>query len=98
MPKTRTQYVCQQCGRISAREMGRCPQCGAWNSMVEEVVTDLPAPSASHAAGSPGARSAPRRLVDITGDVDERIPLAMDEFARVLGGGVVPGSIVLIGG
>ena len=98
MPKTHTQYVCQQCGRISAREMGRCPNCGAWNSMVEELVADLPAPSASHAGRGLGAHSAPRRLAEITGDVDERMPLSMGEFARVLGGGVVPGSVVLIGG
>src|SRR5512136_2809334 len=98
MPKTRTQYVCQQCGRISSREMGRCPNCGAWNSMVEEIVADLPAPAASHALRGAAARSAPRRLAEIGGDVDERLPLSMGEFARVLGGGVVPGSVVLIGG
>ena len=98
MPKTRTQYVCQQCGRISAREMGRCPNCGAWNSMVEEIVADLPAPSERHAGRGLGARSAPRRLAEISGDVDERMPISMGEFARVLGGGVVPGSVVLIGG
>ena len=98
MSKTHTQYVCQQCGRSSAREMGRCPQCGAWNSMVEEVVADLAAPSASHAGRGLGAHSAPRRLAEITGDVDERMPLSIGEFARVLGGGVVPGSVVLIGG
>ena len=98
MPKTRTQYVCQQCGRISAREMGRCPNCGAWNSMVEEIVADLPAPSERHAGRGLGTRSAPRRLAEISGDVDERMPISMGEFARVLGGGVVPGSVVLIGG
>jgi len=98
MPKTRTQYICQQCGRASAREMGRCPQCGAWNSMVAEVVAVAPAPSASHAGRGLGLNSAPRRLAEISGDVDERLPLSMGEFARVLGGGVVPGSVVLIGG
>jgi DNA repair protein RadA/Sms len=66
--------------------------------MVEEVVADLPAPSASHAGRGLGAHSAPRRLAEITGDVDERMPLSMGEFARVLGGGVVPGSVVLIAG
>lgn len=66
--------------------------------MVEEVVTDLPAPSASHAGRGLGAHSAPRRLAEIDGDVEERMPLSMGEFARVLGGGVVPGSVVLIGG
>lgn len=98
MSKTRTQYICQQCGRVSAREMGRCPQCGAWNSMVEEVVAVTPPTAAAHTARGLGARSAPRRLSEITGDPDERLPVSMGEFARVLGGGVVPGSVVLIGG
>lgn len=78
--------------------MGRCPQCGAWNSMTEEKVAEQPAPSARHASRGLGARSQPRRLVEISGDVEQRLPLSMGEFARVLGGGVVPGSIVLIGG
>jgi DNA repair protein RadA/Sms len=98
MPKIRSQYVCQQCGRVSAREMGRCPQCGAWNSFVEEVVAVSPAPAAGRAGRGLGQRSAPRRLAEITDDVEERLPLSMGEFARVLGGGVVPGSVVLIGG
>jgi DNA repair protein RadA/Sms len=98
LSKTRTQYICQQCGRVSAREMGRCPQCGAWNSMVEEVVAVAPPAAAAHAARGLGARSAPRRLSEITGDAEERLPVSIGEFARVLGGGVVPGSVVLIGG
>ena len=97
MPKIHTQYVCQQCGRTAARPMGRCPQCGAWNSMVEEVIA--PPAKAKHASGRglTGA-STPRRLTEIEGDVDERWPLSIEEFARVLGGGIVPGSIVLVGG
>jgi DNA repair protein RadA/Sms len=78
--------------------MGRCPQCGAWNSMVEEVVAVAPPAAAAHAARGLGARSAPRRLSEITGDAEERLPVSIGEFARVLGGGVVPGSVVLIGG
>jgi DNA repair protein RadA/Sms len=66
--------------------------------MVEEVVATQPSPSASHAGRGLGTSSAPRRLAEIGGDVDERLPLSMGEFARVLGGGVVPGSVVLIGG
>ena len=96
MPKTRTQYVCQQCGRVSAREMGRCPQCGAWNSFVEEVIA-APAAAPRPLTGAVG-RSAPQRLSDIGGDSEERLPMPIAEFARVLGGGVVPGSLVLIGG
>jgi DNA repair protein RadA/Sms len=77
--------------------MGRCPQCGAWNSMVEEVVV----PEKTAARKMPrglAVQSHPRRLVEIDYDVDERLPVAIKEFARVLGGGVVPGSVVLIGG
>lgn len=95
MSKSRSEYVCQQCGRRFARMMGRCPQCGTWNSLVEEVVTPTAAPAVRPLGGG---RSAPRRLDEIGGDVDERMPVSISEFGRVLGGGVVPGSIVLIGG
>lgn len=97
MPKIRTQFVCQQCGRGSARDMGRCPQCGAWNSMVEEVVTS-PGKKRRASVHGLGGSSTPRRLSEIGEGVEERMPLPIQEFARVLGGGVVPGSIVLIGG
>ena len=97
MPKTHTQFVCQQCGRTSARPMGRCPQCGAWNSMVEEVIAAPAAASRASGRGLAGA-STPRRLSEISADAEERLPLSIGEFARVLGGGIVPGSIVLIGG
>jgi DNA repair protein RadA/Sms len=97
MPKTKTQYVCQQCGRISVRDMGRCPQCGAWNSFIEEVIAAPLASSAKTKAGLPG-RSTPQRLEQISGDYEKRLPMPIGEFARVLGGGVVPGSVVLISG
>jgi len=77
--------------------MGRCPQCGAWNSMVEEVVVPASTSSRVPARGLSG-RSIPRRLSEISENVEERYPVAIEEFSRVLGGGVVPGSIVLIGG
>jgi len=98
MAKTRTRFVCQECGRTAPKALGRCPQCGAWDSMVEEIV------ESSRTAHSPvslqglGGLSVPKRLNDIVGDSEERIPVPVEEFARVLGGGVVPGSIVLIGG
>ncbi len=97
MPKTKTQYVCQQCGRVSVRDMGRCPQCGAWNSFVEEVIV-APAPSSAKTKAGLAGRSTPKRLEQISGDYEERLPMPIGEFARVLGGGVVPGSIVLISG
>ncbi len=77
--------------------LGKCPQCGGWNTMVEEVINEPSAPAKTHARGLSG-RAQPRRMGDIQGDVEARIPLPIGEFARVLGGGVVPGSIVLVGG
>jgi DNA repair protein RadA/Sms len=97
MSKTKTRYVCQECGRTAVRPLGRCPQCGAWNSMVEEIVREQEPGRAPVLRGLTGA-SLPRRLGEIDGDVEERLPLPIGEFARVLGGGIVPGSIVLIGG
>ncbi|MCI0518696.1 MAG: DNA repair protein RadA [Chloroflexi bacterium] len=94
MPKTQSQYVCQQCGRVAVRNMGRCPQCGAWNSMVEEIVQ----PSPSKSGGRSTGRNAPLRLAEVSGEAEDRLPLSIGEFARVLGGGMVPGSVVLIGG
>lgn len=66
--------------------------------MVEEVIASTPAPAAAHATRSLSGRSSPRRLSEISGDVEERLPLSIEEFARVLGGGIVPGSVILIGG
>jgi len=98
MPKTYTRYVCQQCGRVSAAPMGRCPQCGSYDSMVEEVVHEAaPAKSPSAGRGLSG-RSAPSRIGEVSGEGEDRIPLPIGEFSRVLGGGIVPGSIVLVGG
>src|SRR5258706_6984232 len=97
MPKTKTQFVCQQCGRVTLRMMGKCPQCGTFNSMVEEIVVEAPRAAAAHATFG-GLRSAPKRLREIEAEGSERWPLPIAEFSRVLGGGVVPGSLVLVGG
>lgn len=97
MAKTHTRYVCQECGRVAASYMGKCPQCGSFNSMVEEVIHDEPAAKGTAVRGLTG-RSSPRAIGDISGDAEDRIHLPIGEFARVLGGGIVPGSIVLVGG
>ena len=97
MPKTHTRYVCQECGRVAATYMGKCPQCGSFNSMVEEVVHDEPFTKGSAVRGLTG-RSAPRSIGDVSSGEEDRINLPIGEFARVLGGGIVPGSIVLVGG
>ena len=94
MAKTRTHWVCQNCGRATPREMGRCPGCGEWSTMIEVVEK----PSASAAGRSTVPGSEPRRLAEIGTEGFERLPLPLGEFARVLGGGVVPGSLILVSG
>jgi len=97
MAKTQTRYVCQECGRVAASYMGKCPQCGSFNSMLEEVVHDESSKKTKAVRGLTG-RSVPRPISDVTAEAEDRIHLPIGEFARVLGGGIVPGSIVLIGG
>ena len=97
MAKSYTRYVCQVCGKTSSRSFGRCPSCDSWDSMIEEIVQDSSIKSKSPVKGLLGS-SKVRPLSEIEGQVEERIPLKIDEFARVLGGGIVPGSVVLIGG
>jgi DNA repair protein RadA/Sms len=97
MPKTQSRFVCQECGRVTLRMMGKCPQCGTFNSMVEEVVVEAPKASNNRHTLNLGA-STPRRLSEIESGSEDRWPLPIEEFSRVLGGGVVPGSLVLVGG
>ena len=94
MAKTRTHWVCQNCGRTSPRRMGRCPGCGEWNSMVEVIKQS----SAAAKGRSSLPANEPQRLGEIEMEGLERLPLPLEEFARVLGGGVVPGSLILVGG
>ncbi|HLV36125.1 MAG TPA: DNA repair protein RadA [Spirillospora sp.] len=98
MAKTRTKYVCTNCGRQTPRYMGRCPNCGEYNTMVEEVEEISRASNARTrpAVSIPG--NTPQRLSEISSDVGERLFVPVEEFSRVLGGGIVPGSIILIGG
>jgi DNA repair protein RadA/Sms len=78
--------------------MGKCPQCGSFNSMVEEVIQEAaPAKTASLARGL-GGRTSPRKIGDVAVQAEPRIEVPIGEFSRVLGGGIVPGSIVLVGG
>jgi DNA repair protein RadA/Sms len=92
--KSQTQFVCQNCGRRTPRYFGRCPSCDEWNTMVEEVVER---PKQGRAPVS-AVHAVPQRLTEISADGLDRFPLPMAEFSRVLGGGVVPGSLVLVGG
>ncbi len=98
MAKSYTRYVCQECGKTASRLFGRCPSCESWDSMIEELVEAEPsAGSKSYSRGLVGSSKA-RPLADVLGAQEDRVPLQMEEFARVLGGGIVPGSVVLIGG
>jgi DNA repair protein RadA/Sms len=97
LAKTQTRYVCQQCGSAQAKWMGRCPDCGEWNSLVETRVEARPSRAKGRALTS-GTKNQPELLRDVVADGFKRVSLAIDEFDRVLGGGLVPGSLVLIGG
>ena len=94
-PKLKTQYVCTNCGSTHARWSGKCPICGEWNTLVEEVVAVGPSSAVRERWAG---QSAPQRLADLQTDALVRWSLPIGEFSRVLGGGVVPGSLVLIGG
>jgi len=98
MPKTHTRYVCQNCGRVSASYMGKCPQCGEYETMLEEVIHDEPVYKGPAGVRGLTGRSQPRPINEFSEEAEERMPLPIAEFARVLGGGIVPGSIVLVGG
>jgi DNA repair protein RadA/Sms len=95
--KAQTRYVCQQCGSTQTKWMGRCPDCGEWNTLVETIVESKSA-RAKRMARSPMSQNQPRLLRDVAADGFERASLTMGELDRVLGGGLVPGSLVLIGG
>lgn len=100
MAKASTRFVCQKCSHESPKWNGRCPQCGAWNSFVEEWVpasnNHVPAVAAWTADRSSG--TVVQSITEIPPQQEHRISTGMNEYDRVLGGGVVPGSLVLIGG
>ncbi|WP_056987374.1 DNA repair protein RadA [Secundilactobacillus paracollinoides] len=96
MAKAKTQFICQNCGYQAPRFLGRCPNCGKWNTLVEEVVESAAAP-VSHATVS-GTLAKPEKLAAVSTEKEPRIKTQMAELNRALGGGVVPGSLVLIGG
>jgi DNA repair protein RadA/Sms len=95
--KTRTRYVCQNCGSSQPKWMGRCPDCGEWNTLVETLVQE-PSAKAKRAVSAIAGQSKPVSLKEISAQNHTRMSVALKEFDRVLGGGLVPGSLVLIGG
>jgi DNA repair protein RadA/Sms len=96
MAKRQTQYVCQNCGRTTPVYMGKCPRCGEFETMVEQLVE--PEAAAGGRKFSAVAASRPVRLREVESDGLDRLALPNQEFSRVLGGGLVPGSLILVGG
>lgn len=95
MAKSKTLYVCNQCGYEAAKWLGKCPMCGQWNTF-EETTPAAPVKAVSGARVGTGAK--PQPLAEIPMDDQNRVDTGMGELDRVLGGGLVPGSLVLLGG
>ena len=95
MPKATSKFTCQQCGYESVKWMGRCPDCGEWNSLVETV---SPALRTDRRGGGLRAAVAPVPLTEVEAVDAQRMATGSSEFDRVLGGGIVPGSLMLVGG
>lgn len=91
--KQKTIFTCQKCGAQSPKWLGRCPDCSSWNSMAEEVLVKS---AGGSVAG--GAQARPVPICDVPTQAEQRITTGLGELDRVLGGGIVPGSLVLIGG
>ena len=100
MTKIKTLYFCQNCGHQSPKWLGRCPSCGEWNTLVEEVIQkeDKNAKGGWRVSTSGQISNKPRSIAEIKKNDEQRIITNDDELNRVLGGGIVPGSLVLIGG
>lgn len=97
MAKTKYKFVCQSCGYTTAKWLGRCPECGAWDSLVEEAEVATTRNSKSYLPTS-SEKVKPRTIASVAQVKVERLATGIHEFDRVLGGGVVPGSLVLLGG
>jgi DNA repair protein RadA/Sms len=94
MAKTKTAYVCTECGGTSSTWQGQCPNCGVWNTLVETIA----ATPSSRFQALAGAPSAVRTLASVETQDNARTPTGIEEFDRVLGGGLVSGGVVLLGG
>lgn len=98
MAKLKKKYVCQNCGYTVSKWMGRCTECGEWNSFIEEVEAPARAAGAKNENLERGVYAKPLKLHEITSQKEERYSTQNGELDRVLGGGIVPGSLVLLGG
>lgn len=98
MTKPRTTFFCQNCGAQSSKWIGKCPSCGEWNTYIEEVVQREEKAKKWQSMESGGRVRKPQAIENITFDTDQRINTKNAELNRVLGGGLVQGSVILIGG
>ena len=98
MAKAKTIYVCGDCGYETARWLGRCPDCGNWNTLTEQAVQAEPAVAEKKLKRAPGNDAEALRIDEIPDDALVRCPSGIGELDRVLGGGIVEGSFVLVGG
>ncbi|RZT13756.1 MULTISPECIES: DNA repair protein RadA [Fictibacillus] len=97
MAKVKSIFMCQDCGYESPKWMGKCPGCQAWNTMVEETIR--PEKNVRGlSSGDSNLKQKPQSIVEVKSEQEPRIPTNYQEFNRVLGGGIVPGSLVLVGG
>ena len=93
-PRGKSSFACRECGYVSPGWLGKCPGCGEWNTIEEAA----PARTSPRGAGTAVAVPAPLRLIDVDPTSQERLATGLGEFDRVLGGGLVAGSVVLVGG
>ena len=96
MPKAKTVFVCQNCGAESPKWIGRCPSCKEWNTFHEEIITPVSSREASYAKDL--AKRVPVLLDDVKADEKNRFKTGLNELDRILGGGIVSGSLILLGG
>ena len=98
--KSKTIFYCTECGNETPKWQGRCPACGAWNTMVERPAEKAPkkSPAAGRGSALGVAVNRPRPMAEVETTDELRFPTGMGELDRVLGGGAVRGSLVLVGG
>src|ERR1700734_892400 len=100
MAKLRVQFLCNSCGSVHPKWLGKCPDCGTWDALEEYKVPtpDTHRPNAENATGDLARAGEAITVLDIDQAESPRLPTGITEFDRILGGGVVPGSAVLVGG
>ena len=98
MAKVKSKYVCQNCGYENPKWLGKCPECLQWNTFVEEIEEKMTPKQQSLARQASRSTSKPVKINSIAPKREERFSTSIPELDRVLGGGVIPGSLVLVGG